>query len=103
MANRLAEIYGTEEDKVNCFFYSKIGACRHGDKCNRIHNRPVVSQTILFKHLYQNPPEAISFAEGNKISDAALKSSLDHFLYILRRNFYRTIKFRRIKRITCLR
>ena len=39
----------------------------------------MISQTILFKHLYQNPPEAISFAEGNKISDEALKSSLDHF------------------------
>ena len=39
----------------------------------------MISQTILFKHLYQNPKEAISFAEGNKISDKDLKASLDHF------------------------
>ncbi|CAJ0649888.1 16608_t:CDS:2 [Entrophospora sp. SA101] len=30
MAEYLASIYGTEKDKVNCSFYFKIGACRHG-------------------------------------------------------------------------
>jgi len=34
-AEHLARIHGTEEDKVNCPFYFKIGACRHGDKCSR--------------------------------------------------------------------
>jgi len=29
--------------RVNCPFYFKIGACRHGDTCTRIHNRPVIS------------------------------------------------------------
>ena len=29
-AEHLARIHGTEEDKVNCPFYYKIGACRHG-------------------------------------------------------------------------
>ena len=35
MADRLAKKFGTEDDKVNCPFYYKIGACRHGDSCTR--------------------------------------------------------------------
>ncbi|URE25594.1 splicing factor U2AF [Musa troglodytarum] len=31
MAEHLASIFGTEKDRVNCPFYFKIGACRHGD------------------------------------------------------------------------
>lgn len=54
-AEHLARIHGTEEDKVNCPFYFKIGACRHGDKCSRVHNRPPFSQTIIIKHMWQNP------------------------------------------------
>ena len=65
--------------RVNCYFYSKIGACKHGDHCNRIHNKPNISQTIMFRHLYQNPPAAISFAEGEKVSDEDLKEALKHF------------------------
>ncbi|KAK1344006.1 hypothetical protein QTO34_014564 [Cnephaeus nilssonii] len=33
MTEYLASIFGTEKDKVNCSFYFKIGACRHGDRC----------------------------------------------------------------------
>ncbi len=40
MADRLARVFGTEEDKVNCSFFFKIGACRHGDKCTRLHYKP---------------------------------------------------------------
>lgn len=54
-AEHLARIHGTEEDRVNCPFYFKIGACRHGDRCSRLHNKPVFSQTILISHMYQNP------------------------------------------------
>jgi splicing factor U2AF subunit len=43
MADRLAKKYGTEDDKVNCPFYFKIGACRHGDSCTRLHNKPTLS------------------------------------------------------------
>eukprot|EP01062_Namystynia_karyoxenos_P054707 TRINITY_DN4514_c0_g1_i1.p1 TRINITY_DN4514_c0_g1~~TRINITY_DN4514_c0_g1_i1.p1 ORF type:complete len:296 (+),score=94.16 TRINITY_DN4514_c0_g1_i1:94-888(+) len=42
-AGGLANLYGTEKDKVNCPFYFKMGACRNGDKCNRYHNRPGMS------------------------------------------------------------
>ncbi|XP_045844804.1 splicing factor U2AF 26 kDa subunit isoform X7 [Meles meles] len=44
MAEYLASIFGTEKDKVNCSFYFKIGACRHGDQCSRLHNKPTFSQ-----------------------------------------------------------
>ena len=55
MANYLASIFGTEQDKVNCSFYYKIGACRHGDRCSRKHVKPSYSQTVLMPNLYQNP------------------------------------------------
>ena len=55
MAQHLAKIFGTEEDKVNCPFYLKMGACRHGDRCSRIHNRPILSQTILLQNMVIGP------------------------------------------------
>eukprot|EP00118_Oscarella_pearsei_P016559 m.158832 g.158832 ORF g.158832 m.158832 type:complete len:234 (+) comp38753_c0_seq3:28-729(+) len=58
MAEYLASIFGTEKDKVNCSFYFKIGACRHGDRCSRIHNKPTFSQTMVMPNLYQNPRNA---------------------------------------------
>lgn len=30
-------------------------ACRHGDRCSRLHNKPTISQTILIPNMYQNP------------------------------------------------
>jgi len=57
MALHLSGIFGTEKDKVNCPFYFKIGACRHGEKCSRIHHKPAYSQTILLAHMYQHPLE----------------------------------------------
>jgi len=55
MAGNLAKIFGTEDDKVNCSFYFKIGCCRHGNGCSRTHVKPVFSQTLLFPHLYMAP------------------------------------------------
>ncbi|EPQ31464.1 uncharacterized protein PFL1_00799 [Pseudozyma flocculosa PF-1] len=55
MASYLASIYGTEQDKVNCSFYYKIGACRHGPRCSRKHTKPPFSQTILISNVYRNP------------------------------------------------
>ena len=55
MADYLASIFGTEKDKVNCSFYFKIGACRHGEKCTKTHNVPSFSQTVLLKNLYLSP------------------------------------------------
>ncbi|GAB4837624.1 hypothetical protein Ancab_002473 [Ancistrocladus abbreviatus] len=55
MAEHLASLFGTEKDRVNCPFYFKIGACRHGDRCSRIHNRPTISPTLLLSKMYQRP------------------------------------------------
>ncbi|GAA5913085.1 hypothetical protein JCM5296_001674 [Sporobolomyces johnsonii] len=54
-ASHLAAIYGSEQDKVNCSFYLKIGACRHGERCSRKHIKPQFSQTIVIMNMYQNP------------------------------------------------
>ncbi len=55
---RMHRIFGTEEDKVNCSFYFKIGACRHGERCSRLHMKPNFSQTVLLAHLYMPPPSS---------------------------------------------
>lgn len=55
MAEHLASIFGTEKDRVNCPFYFKIGACRHGDRCSRLHNRPTISPTLLLSNMYLRP------------------------------------------------
>lgn len=51
----MASIFGTEKDRVNCPFYFKIGACRHGDRCSRLHTRPTISPTLLLFNMYQRP------------------------------------------------
>lgn len=95
MANYLASIFGTEQDKVsskrllqhplwpntdkatqvNCSFYYKIGACRHGDRCSRKHVKPSYSQTILLPNLYQNP----AYDPKNKMNPAQLQNHFDAF------------------------
>ncbi|XP_057474160.1 splicing factor U2af small subunit B-like isoform X2 [Actinidia eriantha] len=55
MAEHLASIFGTEKDRVNCPFYFKIGACRHGDRCSRLHTKPSISPTLLLSNIYQWP------------------------------------------------
>ncbi|KAI1885327.1 hypothetical protein AGOR_G00219000 [Albula goreensis] len=65
MAEYLASIFGTEKDKVNCSFYFKIGACRHGDRCSRLHNKPTFSQTILIQNIYRNPQNSAQTADGS--------------------------------------
>ena len=64
---------------MNCPFYHKIGACRHGEQCSRVHNRPVVSQSIILKHMYQNLPAAIAMAEGQTVSDEMAEDAQEHF------------------------
>ncbi|KAL7715345.1 U2 snRNP auxiliary factor small subunit [Entamoeba marina] len=44
-----------EKERQMCEFFYKIGACRHGDSCNRVHFKPEISQTLLFTRMYQNP------------------------------------------------
>ena len=71
MAEYLASIFGTEKDKVNCSFYFKIGACRHGDRCSRIHNKPTFSQTIVLNNLYINPQNSAKSADGSHLTNVS--------------------------------
>ncbi|EKX36656.1 hypothetical protein GUITHDRAFT_78757 [Guillardia theta CCMP2712] len=81
MADRLASIHGTELDRlVNCPFYFKVGACRHGDRCSRQHNKPLFSQTVLLSHMYQAPASAQMMSGPTAMATAADdKASQDHF------------------------
>ncbi|SBS83551.1 splicing factor U2AF small subunit, putative [Plasmodium ovale] len=79
MAEHLARIIGTEEDRVNCPFFWKIGACRHGDQCSRSHYKPNSAQTLVIRHMYDNPPMAVAIAEGQMVDDEVLDKAADHF------------------------
>ncbi|XP_043928174.1 splicing factor U2AF 35 kDa subunit isoform X2 [Protopterus annectens] len=82
MAEYLASIFGTEKDKVNCSFYFKIGACRHGDRCSRLHNRPTFSQTIALMNIYRNPQHSTQSSDGLRsgaVSDVEMQEHYDEF------------------------
>merc|ERR1711872_377228 len=79
MAEYLASIFGTEKDKVNCSFYFKIGACRHGDRCSRLHNKPTFSQTILLQNMYQNPQNQAAVADGSTASIMSDVEAQEHY------------------------
>lgn len=99
MAERLAKIFGTEEDKVNCPFYFKIGACRHGETCTRIHNKPPVSQTMVFPHLYDNPPAAVAFADGLNVPQENLVEAVSHFEDFYEEVFLELAKFGELEEV----
>lgn len=75
MAEHLASIHGTEKDKVNCSFYFKIGACRHGEKCSRKHVKPPYSLTMLMPNLYISP----SHDPNCTLTDEQLQEHFDKF------------------------
>jgi len=79
MAEYLASIFGTEKDKVNCSFYFKIGACRHGDRCSRIHNKPSFSQTIVLQNLYINPQNSAKSADGSHLANVGDDEMQEHY------------------------
>jgi splicing factor U2AF subunit len=79
MAENLARILGSEEDRVNCPFFFKNGACRYGEHCTRAHLKPTKSVTLLFAHMYQNPPLAIALAEGHPVPDDEILKVIEHF------------------------
>ncbi|CAK7901516.1 hypothetical protein CAAN1_11S03268 [[Candida] anglica] len=64
-------------DKSTCTFYSKIGACRHGEKCSRAHIKPISSETLLLANLYQNPK--LNKNDAEELSAKQIQESFDHF------------------------
>ncbi|KAJ8433600.1 hypothetical protein Cgig2_016530 [Carnegiea gigantea] len=81
MAEHLASIFGTEKDRVNCPFYFKIGACRHGDRCSRLHTKPSISPTLLLSNMYQRPDMITPGvdAQGNPIDPRKIQEHFEDF------------------------
>jgi splicing factor U2AF subunit len=80
MADYLASIFGTEKDKVNCSFFFKIGACRHGEHCSKLHNKPTFSQTLLLKNLYLSLENSSQKADKSGITDDISEERIqEHF------------------------
>ena len=70
--------------RVNCSFYFKIGACRHGDRCSRLHNKPTFSQTIALLNIYRNPQNSSQSADGLRcaVSDVEMQEHYDEFFEV---------------------
>ncbi|KAF3455108.1 hypothetical protein FNV43_RR05556 [Rhamnella rubrinervis] len=81
MAEHLASIFGTEKDRVNCPFYFKIGACRHGDRCSRLHTKPSISPTLLLSNMYQRPDMVTPGidAQGQPIDPREMQKHFEEF------------------------
>lgn len=66
-----------------CTFFSKMGACRHGDHCTKIHNRPTASPTVVFPMMYPNPL-AVRYLTGEytgpkEFEKKYIKKHFEHF------------------------
>ncbi|KAL5763848.1 hypothetical protein ACOSQ2_016442 [Xanthoceras sorbifolium] len=81
MAEHLASIFGTEKDRVNCPFYFKIGACRHGDRCSRLHTKPTISTTLLLSNMYQRLDMITPGvdAQGNPLHPRTIQQHFEDF------------------------
>eukprot|EP00928_Gymnodinium_smaydae_P051218 TRINITY_DN3474_c0_g1_i1.p1 TRINITY_DN3474_c0_g1~~TRINITY_DN3474_c0_g1_i1.p1 ORF type:complete len:254 (+),score=49.69 TRINITY_DN3474_c0_g1_i1:301-1062(+) len=78
MAEQLARVFGTEEDPVNCAFYFKVGACRHGDLCSKRHNRPTSSRTLLLSHMYPVTSDGMAMASEEPWCDEMYDRQQEH-------------------------
>lgn len=68
-----------ENPKLICTFYTKIGACRHGEKCSRRHIKPTSSDTILMPNLYKNPRFSSNEGNGQQAPITDEKELQQHF------------------------
>lgn len=95
MAKHLSRIHGTEEDKVNCPFYFKIGACRHSDRCSRHHHKPAFSPTILIKHVYRHPVRLAELQAAASAGEAVVdkEKAMEDFLVFYEDLFGELAKF----------
>lgn len=92
MAERLSKVYGTEMDKVNCPFFYKIGACRYGDSCERIHNKPPISETVLLEHMYENNAIETAIISGNIVTEEDAEKALNKYTLSIIIDFNRSSK-----------
>lgn len=102
MAEALARIYGTEEDRVNCPFYLRIGACRNGDHCPRLHNRPTISQTLMLARMYHNTPESLQIAQEEPWDDEMYDKAQEHLELFYEEVFLELAKYGEIEDMVCV-
>ncbi|EPY37211.1 splicing factor U2AF 35 kDa subunit [Strigomonas culicis] len=65
-----------------CMFFAKMGACRHGDNCTKMHLRPTASPTVLFPMMYPNPLAIDHIKDrewGFEFDKKYLKKHFEHF------------------------
>ena len=102
MAENLARIIGSEDDKVNCPFYFKNGACRYGERCTRLHIKPTKSVTLLFAHMFVNSPDAVALAEGHPLPDAQLRNVIREFEEFFQEVFLELAQFGEVEEMFVL-
>lgn len=57
-----------------------MGACRHGERCDRRHNRPTESQTLLFANMYVGPPQYRPGPHGDvTVSEREMEEAFEEF------------------------
>ena len=68
--------------RVNCSFYFKIGACRHGDRCSRLHNKPTFSQVqagMSRPNLYCLDLQAVYFLRKSRLAKLNELTIIDRY------------------------
>jgi len=74
-------VYGTESDPINCSFFLRVGACRHGSCCPKKHAFPTFGNTLMIHH-YWIPPKKLYSRERElkKHYDRFCEDLLEEFL-----------------------
>ena len=86
---------------MNCPFYFKIGACRHSDRCSRLHHKPAFSPTLLVQHLYQHPVRQAELqkAVGGGGMETSKEQQREEFLCFYEDMFTEFSKFGRVEEL----
>lgn len=74
----LPEGAGTSRNAFMCCL-TICRACRHGDRCSRIHNKPTISQTLLLQNMYQNPMMSMAPGPDGLPPQMDPRASQEHF------------------------
>lgn len=57
-----------------------MGACRHGDRCDKRHNKPTESPTLLFANMYTAPPSFRPGPHGDiMVSEREMDDAFEEF------------------------
>lgn len=85
MPVELKQIAESNPSKPICEFFSKIGACRFGNRCNRNHQRPLISRTLLIPSFFKNirlesgPPNEYGSDLALEFDESELKREFEEF------------------------